>query len=200
MANYNMSGIKKIVAKLGLQCQLIPSETNPLNCKYIMIQGKQLKSSQWSKTEAEAILSGYTNNPCTTHELDAFDEFFKNNTSEKGNKKELIHFHGQSLTSCFEKFRQMTENDNMYNVKSWIDTMTDCFTNDVSNKADIVSCADKIKNMLDSKEVYILNGFVYSTFELTNIIKLWQNENNIKTPINYNVVINKYINAVKAIL
>ena len=200
MANYNMSGIKKIVAKLGLQCQLIPSEANPLNCKYIMIQGKQLKSSQWSKTEAEAILSGYTNNPCTTHELDALDEFFKNNTSETGNKKELIHFQNQSLTSCFEKFRELTENNVIYSVGAWIETMTDFFTNETSGKADTTTCANKIKSMIQNREVYILNGFVYSTHELTSIIKLWQKENNIKNSINYGMVINNYINAVKKIL
>lgn len=197
MANYNMSGIKKIVTELGLTCQLIPS-TNPLNCKYIIINGQQLKSSQWSKTEAEAVLSQYTDNPCSKT-LKAIDNIFKNNT-DTSNKKELIHFHGKSLTSCLEAFRELTESEETSKINRWIETMTDSFTNEISGKADTTACANKIKSMIDNKQVIILNNYVYTPFELTNIIKIWQEENNIKDTINYNVVIDRYIKAVENIL
>ena len=57
----------------------------------------------------------------------------------------------------------------------------------------------KIKSMLDNKEVRIINNFVYTTSELTLIIKTWQDINNIKANINYNMAIDKYINAVESL-
>lgn len=197
MANYNLSGIKKIVNKLGITCQLVPSDAQPLNCKYVIVNGVQLKSSQWSKTEAEAILSQYTDNPCK-QQLKAFDEVETLNNN--GNIKELIHFENETLTYCLEEFRKLTEKSHVYSLNNWIKTMTDFFTNEVSGKTDVDACAIKVKNMIDTKEVHILNNFVYTNLDFTNVIKAWQEANNIKQSINYTNVINKYVEAVNNVL
>lgn len=197
MANYNLSGIKKIVTKLGITCQLIPSDAQPLNCKYVIVNGVQLKSSQWSKTEAEAILSQYLDNPCKQQAV-ALDDVFSINNN--GNLKELIHFENETLTYCLEEFRKLQEQSIVNHVSNWVKTMTDFYTNEISNNTDTDACANKIKSMVDNKEVYILNNYVYSSLELQNVIKYWIEANNIKQSINYASVIMKYAKAVETIL
>lgn len=192
MANFNMSAIKTIVNNLGLECQLIPSN-NPRNCKYVVIQGKQLKSSQWTKAEAEAILLSYKEGNCKKSEI---ENIFNIETDNRGNIRDLIDFEHETLTNCLETLRSLTESSNLNSVNSWVNTMTDFFRNEMSNNVDVQGCANKIKNMFDNKEVIILNGFVYSTYELKNVINIWQEVHNIKE-INVNTVIDKYINAVE---
>ena len=195
MSNYNMSAIKKIINNLGIECQLVAG-ANPLTCKYIIIQGKQLKSSNWTKAEAEAVLTSYKDGDCKKSDIESI---FNIESTNNSNIKDLIHFENNSLTNCLEDFRKLTESTNYNKVKSWVNTMTDFFTNEISNKTDINACADKIKSMFDTKQIRVINGYIYSNFELTNIIKTWQSINNIKTNINYNSVINKYINAVESL-
>ena len=194
MSNYNMSAIKSIVNRLGLECQLIAG-ANPLTCKYIMIQGKQLKTSQWTKAEAEAVLIEYKEG-CKASQL----PFLTQVNTDTNNLKELIYFKGQTLTSCLEEYRKLTETSNINKVNSWVETMTDFFTNEISNKTNVDACANKIKSLIDSKQVIILNNFVYTSYGLKEVIKTWLDVNNIKVNINYNEAINKYIKAVEAIL
>lgn len=196
MSNYNMSAIKKIVNNLGIECQLVAG-ANPLTCKYVIIQGKQLKSSAWTKAEAEAVLTSYKEGDCKKSMLDISLTLESTN---KSNIKDLILFENNSLTYCLEEFRKLTESSNINKVKSWVNTMTDFFTNETSNKTDVDACANKIKNMFDTKQIRVINNYIYSTLELTNIIKTWQDVNNIKQDINYNTVIDKYINAVENLL
>lgn len=194
MANFNMSAIKTIVNNLGIECQLIPSEANPRNCKYILINGKQLKSSQWTKAEAEAILMEYKNG-CKPSEL-----AFLTNNENTNNLKELIHFQGSTLTNCLEEYRKLTESSIINSVNNWVEVMTDFFRNDISKRVDIEACANKIKNMIDSKQVILLNNYVYTSYGLKEVIKAWQEANNINTTFNYNSIISKYTKAVEAIL
>lgn len=194
MANYNMSAIKRIVNELGLECQLIPSN-NPLNCKYVIVNGAKLKSSNWTKAEAESVLMSIKEDGC---KKSAIDNMF-NTESNKSNLKELIHFENNSLTNCLEDFRSLTESSKLNKVNTWVNTMTDFFTNEMSGKADTQACANKIKNMIDTKQIRVINGFIYSSYELTNVIKTWQESNNISLNINYNMAIDKYINAVESL-
>ena len=198
MANFNMSAIKNLVNTLGLTAQLIPSPTQPLNCKYVIINGQQLKSSQWTKTQAENILLEYKEGGCTKKAIpDSIT--FETVINPIDELKKFIKFENNSLTNCLESFRQLTELSHTYSLNNWINTMTDFFINDISKKADTTACANKIKSMLDNKEVRIINNFVYTTNELTLIIKTWQDINNIKANINYNMAIDKYINAVESL-
>jgi hypothetical protein len=193
-----MSAIKNLVNTLGLTAQLIPSPTNPLNCKYVIINGSQLKSSQWTKTQAENILLEYKEGGCKKQAIpDSIN--FETVINPVDELKKFIKFENNSLTNCLESFRQLTELSHTYSLNNWINTMTDFFTNDMSNKADTTACANKIKSMFENKEVRIINNFVYTTSELTLVIKTWQDINNIKANINYNIAIDKYINAVESL-
>ena len=75
--------------------------------------------------------------------------------------------------------------------------MTDFFRNETSNNVNIQACADKIKSLIDNKQVIILNNFIYTNFGLKKVIETWQEENEIKASINVNEVINKYTKAVE---
>ena len=196
MANYNLSGIKKIVAELGLTAQLIPSPSQPLNCQYVIINGQKLKSPQWSKTQAENILIEYKEGGCKKSALPD-NMAFENIINPVEELKKHILFENKSLTSCLEKFREVTESSHVYSLNNWINTMTDLFTNDITCKADTDACASHIKNMFDTKQVRLINGYVYTTSELTLIIKVWHDTNNIKANINYDMAIDRYINAVE---
>ena len=198
MANFNMSAIKNIVNTLGLTAQLIPSPTQPLNCKYVIINGQQLKSSQWTKTQAENILMEYKEGGCTKKAIPD-DMKFETVINPVDELKRFIKFENNSLTNCLESFRQLIESSHVYSLNHWINTMTDFFTNEVNKKTDTTACANKIKSMLDNKEVRIINNFVYTTSELTLIIKTWQDMNNIKANINYDTAIDKYIDAVESL-
>ena len=192
MSNFNMSAIKTIVNNLGLECQLIPG-ANPRTCKYILINGKQLKTSNWTKAEAEAILTEYKEGCIKTNE---FNTLFQNN-KDTNNLKELIYFKGQTLTNCLEEYRKLTESSNLNKVNSWVEVMTDFFRNETSNNVNIQACADKIKSLIDSKQVILLNNFVYTNVGLKEVIKTWLDENSIQVNINYNEVIARYTNAVE---
>ena len=65
--------------------------------------------------------------------------------------KKYIKFENNSLTNCLETFRIEAEKCHVYSLNNWINTMTDFFTNDISNKTDINACASKIKAMFDNK-------------------------------------------------
>ena len=192
MSNFNMSFIKTIVNNLDLECQLIAG-ANPRTCKYIIIQGKQLKTSNWTKAEAEAVLLTYKEENCKKSEI---EDIFNIETDNRGNIKDLIDFEHETLTSCLEKLRSFTEASDLNKVKSWVETMTDLHRNEISNRVDINKCAKKIKNMFDNKEVVILNGFIYSTYELKNIVEIWQKIHEVKG-INIDAVVEKYIKAVE---
>ena len=195
MSNYNMSAIKTIVNRLGLECQLVAG-ANPLTCKYIMIQGKQLKTSNWTKAEAEAVLTEYKENGCKKSELPD-NMNYSNIVDNSSNLKELITFKNQSLTNCLEEYRKLTESSNVNKVNSWVETMTDFFRNETSNNVNIQACADKIKSLIDSKQVIILNNYIYTNYGLKEVIKTWLDENGMQVNINYCEVIAKYTNAVE---
>jgi hypothetical protein len=195
MSNFNMSAIKRIVNELGLECQLIPSSSQPKTCLKVIINGRELKASNWTKAEAESILISIKEEGC---KKSAIDNMF--NTENTGsNLKELIHFESNTLTNCLEEFRKITESSKQNKVNTWVNTMTDFFTNEISGKTDTQACANKIKNMIDTKQIRVINNFIYSSFELTNVIKTWQELNNINLNINYNMAIDKYINAVESL-
>lgn len=199
MANFNMSAIRKIVNELQINAQLIPSPSQPLNCKYVIIEGKQLKSSQWTKTQAENILIEYKEGGCNKNSIPDDMSYF-NMIDTKSNLQELIHFQDEALTYCLESFRQLQEQSSINSVNSWVNTMTDFFTNEISNKTDVEGCANKIKMLIDTKEVFIINGFVYSNKELENVIKTWKEVNNINSNINIMDVIIKYSKRVNDML
>ena len=199
MANFNMSAIKKIVNELQINAQLIPSPTQPLNCKYVIIDGKQLKSSQWTKVQAETVLYEYKQGGCNKQAIPNDMTYFNFQDTQE-NLKELIHFENETLTYCLESFRQLTEQSSVYSVNSWVNTMTDFFTNEFTNRVDVEGCATKIKNMIDTQEVFIINGFVYSNKELEHVIETWKEINNINNKINIMDVIIKYSKRVNDML
>lgn len=199
MSNFNMSAIQRIVNNLGLQAQLIPSAVQPRTCIKVIVNGVEFKSSNWTKAEAEAILTGCKEG-CTKQDLkDLNNMTFETIVNPIDELKKFIDFENKSLTSCLEGFRELTEKSSVNALNHWINTMTDFFTNEISNKADTTACANKIKNMFDTKQVRLINGYVYSNSELTNVIKTWQDINNVNANINYNMAIDKYINAVESL-
>lgn len=188
MANFNMSAIKYLVNNLGLTAQLIPSPTQPLNCKYVIINGKQLKSSQWTKTQAENILLEYKEGGCTKKAIPD-NMSFEHIVDPIKEIKKFIEFKGNSLTYCLEKYRTMTENDDIYSVNHYLDTLEDIHGDSALNILD---------NLLNNNEIFIINEFVYSIVSFKYVIDAWLDENHADTKItDYKSIINKYSKAVE---
>lgn len=169
MANFNMTAIQKIVNELELTAQLIPSATNPRNCSKILVNGKELKSSQWTKAEAYAELSAIKDGSCSVKQLDNFMAGMENFGN---NIKDLIDF-SQPIGYVMKDYMDLQESsyrefDNTYTYK--YDTWVNMLENDMN----------LVRRLIDSKEVYNINGFIYSNVELINCMKHFAEAHNLK--------------------
>ena len=170
MANYNMASIKRIVADLGLEgVQLIPS-TNPNNCSKIIYKGKEYKSSQWTKSEAEAVLTelkdGYTCNINNANESRESGEEVIARYIDMQNKSfntVLAEYMNKDKTSYNTYLQQL---ETFYNTDDEGNTINKDF-----------NAANILNRLLDNKSIVIYKGNVYSQKGLEYLIKAWHNEN-----------------------
>lgn len=170
MANYNMTSIKRIVADLGLEgVQLIPS-TNPNNCSKILYKGKEYKSSQWTKSEAEAVLTELKEGvKCTINNA--------NECRESGD--EIIARYIDMQNKSFNTV--LTEYLNMDKVpySAWVSQLYNFYnTNEDGKEINKDFNAESIaRKLLEDRKNIIFKGNVYSQKGIEYLIKAWHNEN-----------------------
>ena len=89
--------------------------------------------------------------------------------------KHLIQFKGQKLSDCLDALVDLTETskslfngENMNDVRVWTRHMG------AWHNPKILKCQELIKN----KEVYVINGFIYTNYNLFQFIKLYAKSNN----------------------
>ena len=77
MATLNYNQAVQVVRELGIEAQLIPSKTNPMNCQYILIGKDKLKTSQMSGKAIKEALETLVNG-CKIKELQAKNVIYTN--------------------------------------------------------------------------------------------------------------------------
>ena len=172
MANNNLKAIEKVASSLGLAYQVIPSATNPLNCSKLLVNGKEFKTTQWTKIQAEAILDDFVNG-CTKTTLQEVER--------PAPFACLFPIANRKLLDVLDSYRIHVENtmNILDNVKAnhyntWIDELLRFYDNDVNKVADV------IHNQIKTKQIYVIDGYVYIHLSLTYLIKEWIATNNLK--------------------
>ena len=144
MATLNYNQAVQVVRELGIEAQLIPSKTNPMNCQYILIGKDKLKTSQMSgkaiKEALEALVSG-----CKIKELQA-----KNVTYNKSNIKELIPFNC-SINETLKEYIKLELKSSYSTLEAWQNLVMDfyCTNEDGSYNGKIEEAKLKILDILN---------------------------------------------------
>ena len=170
MANYNMASIKRIVADLGLEGVQLISSSNPNNCSKIIYKGKEYKSSQWTKSEAEAVLLELKNgSTCTINNA--------NEDRESGDEilARYINMQNRTFNSVLAEY--IEKNKTTYHV--WLQQLYNFYnTNDEGKEINKDFNAESIaRKLLADRKNIIFKGNVYSQKGLEYLVKAWHNEN-----------------------
>ena len=192
MANNNLVAIRKVVNQYELQAQLIPNPNNPNNCSRVIVNGKEFKTTQWTKADAIDKLYELQGNPCKKEGfteynfadaiIDGFLHYYK---SMSLHFTELINFK-QTIGCVLKEYMELVETTETNQYQKWVTVMQDEHGENASNK---------IKSMLDSHEVYHVRGYIYNNFELVELFNLFCKTNNLtKTNDEIQQAIYKFIN------
>lgn len=187
MSNYNLKAICKVIAELNLEgVQVIPMPSNPKCCMRIIYNGKEYTTSSWSKSDAEAFLSGLAEGCEGTYESDIEPTKFGS----------LFPLKNRPLSACLENYRDIHEHATSYFIRDehdevkpynhydmWIKMLFDGET--VKSKEQAINLADDI---LNKKQCYLINNYVYPQFTLERLIREWIQENDYQE-IDFNKII-----------
>ena len=173
MANVNMKVAREVVKALGMEAQLIPSASNPLNCKTIIVNGRVLKSSQWNKAQIMDALKAIKEG----HELSKNDEYRKETI--KSNITELIPFNC-SINETLKEYVKLQSTDEFNNLETWIEGVIDFYCVDDKINSDNIKLAEEtIKNLIVNGDMVICYGdMVLNRTGIQEVIKEWLKQNN----------------------
>lgn len=195
MATQNLKRIIKAVNANGIIAQVIPSPSNPLNSFKVICNGIEFKSSQWTSEDIENFVEfaqGKLSADCvagvsvakqkinTAHGTTVIKEsenWINQLMTYADGVKSLIQLKGQSLNTVINAYMDLTENannvmgNNLNYYKDWVESMKHWHDN----------AKIKVLAMLQNKEVFIMNEYVYSKVGMYNLIKNWFGENDIPT-------------------
>lgn len=171
MANSNLKSIQRIVNKLGLKAQIIPNPNNPLNCSKILIQGQELKCSQWSSIEAETRLSDFVEG-CYDCDIDT--------RSGEELIKDFIVFDDKPFNTCLIEFINLNLNDKSTSITAWLTQLYNFYNINEDNK--IIDYDFNSKNyalyILMHGDVALYKGHLFTQKGLEYLVQAWYNSNN----------------------
>ena len=171
MANSNLKSIQRIINKLGLKAQVIPSTNNPLNCNKILIQGQELKCSQWSSIEAETRLSDFVEG-CYDFDIDT--------RSGEELIKDFIVFDDKPFHDCLIEFINLNLSDKHTSISAWLTQLYNFYNINDDNK--IIDYDFNSKNyalyILMQGDIALYKGHVFTQKGLEYLVQAWYNSNN----------------------
>ena len=184
MANTNMNRAKKAVAELELEAQLIPSETNPNNCKYIIVNGTKLKTSQWNyrtiKETLENIKDGCS---CTNITV-----------SNKGNVEDLIPLNCP-LSETIREYIKLQVNSDNNTKEAWMNSVIDFYCLDDNNNYNgkIEEAKKVVLNLINKKDIVIYNDYVFNRVGIEEVITKYNrfNSTDIDVKSNTNLILER---------
>ena len=194
-----MKTIQTVVNTLGLTAQLVPSPTNEKNCKYVIVNGIQYKSSQWTRDDAEAVLSDIA---CKgTEEVKSVAKQKVNEAWGYDEEQRIEHYIKQFMTyadpfagiqfknrTLLDVLNQIVENQpELCNYRVWVESMKHWHAN-----AKVV-----VMNMLQNKDVRIVGDYVIPTKTFERFLDKYCVDNEIEyfTDDKKNEIIEEYVRA-----
>ena len=199
MANKNKKAIDKMVQNIKLQgFQLVVSESNPNNYIKFNYAGYSMPISQFSskdfadliadleqaKTDAEiqACMSGSSKACMKIDEAhgrtvqNSFENYVKQSRTYAKSHRAMQQLKGVSLKKALTDYVEDIESS-WYNSKEHFLQNIPLWHEDLS-KDELIAF---IQNMLMTKQIYFVNGYVYTRLGLYNLIKNWHGQNDIQT-------------------
>ena len=192
MANSNMKQAQQIVRELNIEAQLIPSATNPLNCRFIIIGNQKLKTSQWTSNQLREALEGIKNG-CKV-ESERKETF-------KANIKNLIPFNC-SINETFQEYIKLQAMGSLSTVETWLNSLIDfyCIDDEGNYNTDNIKIAEETaKRLIANKNVMIYkNEYILVDEGIKEVIEEWLKYNDkskdLLKPI-YNKFVDYILNA-----
>lgn len=198
MANKNRDAIDKIIRKTTLQGFQLLTETNPKNYTKFIYGGYIKAISQFSgkdfadlvanlekaKTDAEiqACMSGTSKAAMKIDEAHgrtvekSYKNYCKQNRTYAKSHRGTQQLKGHTLKESLNEYIEDTESQYYLSVEYYLKSMKN-FYDRKSNKFLI----DKIQGMLKNREIYFINGYVYTRTGFYNLVKNWHGANDIPT-------------------
>ena len=174
MATLNYNQAVQVVRELGIEAQLIPSKTNPMNCQYILIGKDKLKTSQMSGKAIKEALETLVNG-CKIKELQA-----KNVIYNKSNIKELIPFNC-SINETLKEYIKLELKSSYSTLEAWQNLVIDfyCTDDNGSYNGKIEEAKLKILDILNKEDMIIFKeDYVLNKVGINEVIKEWLRYNN----------------------
>lgn len=222
MANNNLKTALRLMEQYGIQNIQVIQGTNPKQCIGIMYNGQRISTSAWVGHDFEAFFSEVKTGSCSVEsvakqkvsEAWGFTEEARQAHRDEqertyaDNINHLIQLKGRKISDVFNDYMHYQEMNNLLEYKQWIETVKAWYTepetdfngniiSQVSIEKGLARAKEFVLNALKNKDLYIINGYVYSNYGLTQLVKNWYGENDIKTTNENNQkIVNKFIELV----
>ena len=207
MANNNMTCAVKTLSHFNINgIQLIPGK-NPKQCIGIIYGGTRISTSSFNTADFAALFGQIE----CTGSMPATLSVAKQKVSEAwGRSQDNRDMHGEKQGMTYAdninftiqlKGRKLSDvlneylNDGM-NYKTWVESVIKWYTeNEIieDNEGNTISVVETdynkglakakhvVYNQLKTKQLYIVEGNVFSNYALTQLVKNWHGENDIPT-------------------
>ena len=199
MARCNLKMLTEAIKKYGItDIQVVISDVNPKNSRYIIVNGNKISTAQWGSFEIEDFFSRYTCMGTTEkaqgesvasqkvstawgkNALQTLLNQDKQGMTYADNWGSLIQLKGQELKRCLAQMVDITENsknvcdENMDYYKTWVQHVISFYDNNVDKAKNVVM------DLIKTNKVYIIREHIYTNSGLYEFIKNWYGENDIK--------------------
>lgn len=204
MATQNLKRIIKAVNDNNIMAQVIPSPSNPKNSFKVVCNGIEFKSSQWTNEDialfveyaqgkiqadvlnASSVALQKVNTAHGTTAIKEADNLEKQLRTYADGIAHTIQLKGQSLTDVLNAYFNtdgLTEDCLTY-YKNWINSM----------KHWHVDAKAKVLELLNKKQCFIFNEYVYTNYGIYYLVKNWACENDMQySEDKIKMIVNKII-------
>lgn len=195
MANNNLKAFTQKALQYGIVGQIIPLEKNPNQVGLFIYNGKEYRPSQLYGRKIDQFFQDLKDDVAcesvakqkisTAHGTNA--EQMQKNYAEQlmtyaDSIGSTIQLKGQPLYESINKF--LDEKSELLKVQNWVSCMIDIHAyNDYDEyiKDGMKIAKAKVFELLNTKQVFEVNGYIFSTYALSQLIKNWFGENDIPT-------------------
>lgn len=195
MANNNLKAFTQKALQYGIMGQIIPLEKNPNQVGLFIYNGKEYRPSQLYGRKIDQFFKDIKDDVAcesvakqkisTAHGTNAeqmAENYVKQLMTYADGIGSNIQLKGQPLYDSINwLFEQKAE---ILKTQNWVSCMIDIHAyNDYDEpiKNGMAIAKAKVYELLNTKQVIEVNGYIYSVYAISQLIKNWFGENDIQT-------------------